>query len=375
MISDIPYWIWLQNAIGFGSSKVDLFLSRFGNLVEFYDLGLDFWISTSLFSKRELIRLCEPVEHFSHIVEKCESLGYNMVPISSDSYPFLLKQISNPPLVLYTKGDCSFLSSRCVSIVGSRRASSYGVQMSYDIAYDLSKQGITVVSGGALGADSAAHRGALSSCGGTICVLACGIDYPYLAQNEQLRNEISENGLLISEYPPSYPVQSFNFPIRNRIISGLSSCTVIVEASMRSGSLLTANSAAEQGRDVFVIPVKFDSYLSKGVNILISEGARVITCADDIISSLSDVHIDKLKQNRGKYKYDNCRTRKRKNKKIDLNEDEKKIFNIIKNGKIHIDEIVKKTQMPVKKISSILFRLELMELINPLPGKFYTARN
>ena len=378
MIDDVFYWIWMQNALGFGSVKVKKVLSRFHSVMDFYEAGLDFWVSLSIFSKKELIKLSEPVEHFSKIYDKCNTLGYNIVTLESQEYPPLLKHINNPPLVLYVKGDVSILNSKCVSIVGSRRASMYGTQMAFDIAHDLSEQGITVVSGGALGTDSAAHKGAISSNGNTISVMACGIDYPYLVQNEFLRNEISNCGALISEYPPSYPVQSFNFPIRNRIISGLSYCTVIIEAGKRSGSLLTANIAAEQGRDVYVVPVKFESYLSKGINDLILDGVKVVTSANDILNAISNFECKNNSNNLSQksnikiYEKNNeekiC---KDAGEKSNLSGNSLRVFNAFSINKIHIDDIVKKTNLPIKVVSPILVKLELLELISSLPGKFY----
>lgn len=378
MIDDVFYWIWMQNALGFGSVKVKKVLSRFHSVLDFYEAGLDFWMSLSIFSKKELIRLSEPVEYSAKIYDRCKILGYNIVTLESKEYPSLLKHINNPPLVLYVKGDVSILNSKCVSIVGSRRASMYGTQMAFDIAHDLSEQGITVVSGGALGTDSAAHKGAISSSGNTICVMACGIDYPYLVQNEFLRNEISNCGALISEYPPSYPVQSFNFPIRNRIISGLSYCTVIIEAGKRSGSLLTANIAAEQGRDVYVVPVKFESYLSKGINALILDGVKVVTSANDILNAISNFECKNNSNNLSQKsnikiyeKNSEEKICKGAEKKANLSGNSLQVFNTFSINKIHIDDIVRKTNLSIKVISPILVKLELLGLISSLPGKFY----
>ena len=378
MIDDVFYWIWMQNALGFGSVKVKTVLSRFHSVIDFYEAGLDFWVSLSTFSKKELIRLSEPVEHFAEIYDRCKMLGYTIVTLESGEYPSLLKHINNPPLVLYVKGDVSILNSKCVSIVGSRRASMYGTQMAFDIAHDLSEQGITVVSGGALGTDSAAHKGAISSNGNTICVMACGIDYPYLVQNEFLRNEISNCGALISEYPPSYPVQSFNFPIRNRIISGLSYCTLIIEAGKRSGSLLTANIAAEQGRDVYVVPVKFESYLSKGVNDLILDGVKVVTSASDILNAISNFEYnnnsnDLNQKSNVKAHVKSTKEKIDKNAKqeVNLSGNSLRVFDAFSVNKIHIDDIVRKTNLSIKIVSPILVKLELLGLISSLPGKFY----
>ncbi|MCL2311404.1 MAG: DNA-protecting protein DprA, partial [Firmicutes bacterium] len=248
----------------------------------------------------------------------------------------------------------------------------YGTQMAFDISYDLAKFGITIVSGGAVGIDSASHRGAIASNGKTVAVMACGIDYPYLLQNSKLREEVSNFGALVSEYPPGHPVQKFNFYTRNRIISGISSGTVVIEAAKRSGAILTANLAVEHNRDVFVVPVNQSSPLSEGPTELISDGARVITCALDVLEEYKHFKIKDISYNRIS-KNNKSQDNKKNNEKAikNLSQQSILVFKSLKKEKIHIDELKKITGLPIQKLSSILTNLELLSLITSLPGKFY----
>ena len=351
----------MQQALGFGSSKLPKILLKVKSIEDFYNLGLDSWISFSIFNKKELLYLSRSLKESKSIYEKCLNLGYKIVSYSSEDYPDLLRKIPDPPCVLYVNGDVSVLSGRCVSIVGSREASVYGSQMAYELARDFSNSGITVVSGCAFGIDSAAHKGAISSRGNTIGVMACGIDYPYLVRNLTLREKISSFGAVISEYPPGYQVQKFNFPVRNRIISGLSLATIIVEAGKQSGAVITANIAAEQGRDVFVVPVDFDSKLSEGINSLINDGVKAITCAEDVLrETYKNVSKNSLKEKK-----------KLERKKINIPEDLKFILDEIGDRRVHINDLKVCTKMSMAKLSSSLMKLELLKMVKHFPGKFY----
>ena len=232
-MSNILYWIWLQQALGFGSNKISEILLKIKSVEDFYHAGLSFWVSLSVFTQNEIFKLSESLDYAKKIYEKCEKLGYKIITYESEKFPEILKNISNPPCVLYLSGSSSVLSRKCISIVGSRNATTYGMQMAYEISKNLAKSGIIIVSGGAFGIDSSAHRGAIDAKGNTIAVLACGIDYPYLVQNSSLRENITNFGALVSEYPPGYQVRRFNFPVRNRIISGLSYSTVVIEAKKK----------------------------------------------------------------------------------------------------------------------------------------------
>ena len=360
-MSNFLYWIWLQNALGFGSNKLSEILLRVKSVKEFYHSGLSFWVSLSIFTQSEIFRLSESLDSAKKIYEKCFRLGYKIVTYESEKFPGMLKNIPNPPCVLYVSGSCSVLLKKCIAVVGSRNATIYGTQMAYEISKDLAKSGITVVSGGAFGIDSSAHKGAIDAKGNTIAVLACGIDYPYLVKNSSLRENITSFGAVVSEYPPGYQVRRFNFPVRNRVISGLSQSTVVIEARKKSGAIITANLAAEQGRDVFVVPVQFENPLSEGINALIEDGAKVITCADDILKE--NFHI--LSKNA------NINIKESPKKSINIPENFRFILDKMGNRKVHIDELRNLTKMPIYKLSVELSKMELKGFINKFPGKFY----
>jgi len=219
-------------------------------------------------------------------LERLAGLGARAICLEDQDYPPLLRQISTPPPVLYVTGRKELLESCCVAIVGSRAATSYGHRIASALGHDLALQGVTVVSGMALGIDAFAHTGALSASGGTVAVLGCGLDVVYPLQNRRLYEQIQECGLLVSEYPLGTRPEGFRFPARNRIIAGMSYGVVVVEAARKSGSLITAEFALEEGRDVFAVPGQVDSFKSAGAHWLLQQGAKLVLSAADILEEL-----------------------------------------------------------------------------------------
>lgn len=203
-----------------------------------------------------------------------------------EGYPELLQETVCPPPVLYLQGRGELLNSECVAMVGSRAATAYGRRSAFTLARDLAASGVTVVSGLALGVDSEAHSGALHAKGATVGVLGCGLDVVYPRQNHELYAQIRKHGLLISEYLPGTRPEGFRFPARNRIIAGLSRGVVVVEAARKSGSLITAELALEEGREIFAVPGQIDSFKSGGTHWLLQEGAKLVQSADDILVEL-----------------------------------------------------------------------------------------
>ncbi len=385
------YWIWLQQALRYGSHKVKIIKHYYKNIKDFHNAGEREWRLCGCFSNREIESLLSfTLEKSELIKNKSLELGYEILTLADKEYPELLANIANPPCVLYVKGEKACLSGYLnIAIVGTRKATSYGIEMAHEISRDLAESGAVVVSGGAMGVDCAAHEGALSGGGKTIAVLGCGINYPYLTGNASLREKISENGAVISEYPPDYPPYASNFPIRNRIISGLSLGTVVIEASKKSGSLITANLANDQNRDVFVVPVDMTSELGEGATGLISDGAQVITSAKNILDEYStrigsNFKIKKLERSYHKSddSTDNTVKINRAEKSTALSEEKKKILNdlddkskkiyfIIKNEKLHIDDISRKTELSVKDLLPTITELELSGLIKSSSGRMY----
>ncbi|MEN8198586.1 MAG: DNA-processing protein DprA [Thermodesulfobacteriota bacterium] len=219
-------------------------------------------------------------------LKRLRSGGASAISFSDERYPQLLREIADPPPVLYAQGRMELLPSSCVAMVGSRAATSYGKRSAFTLASDLAARGATVVSGLALGIDGEAHSGALSVKGNTIGVLGCGLDVVYPRQNGALYERIRQRGLLLSEYPLGTRPDGFRFPARNRIISGISGGVVVVEAAKKSGSLITAEMAMDDGRDVFAVPGQIDSFKSNGTHWLLQQGAKLVQSAEDILVEL-----------------------------------------------------------------------------------------
>ncbi len=282
-----------------------------------------------------------------------------ILSLDDPRYPALLREIHDPPRILYVRGDISVISSPCVAMVGSRAATVYGKKVARDFGRQLASYGIVVVSGVAMGIDGASHWGALEA-GKTVGVLGCGVDVVYPKPHRDLYGAIVENGVLVSEYPFGVRPDAFRFPARNRIISGLSLGVIVVEAANKSGSLITAEMALDQGRDVFAIPGRVDSPKSHGAHRLLQEGAMLAQSVDDIILQLGftsgDVESDQ------------------KNEKIsttDLTADEKTLYGMLDVYPQTIDDLIVSSGLRPDKMAELLLLLELKGVVEMLPGNQY----
>ena len=270
------------------------------------------------------------------------------------AYPERLLEIKNPPEQLYCCGNLELLGSRCVAVVGSRTTTVYGRRTAEAIGRCLAASGVTVVSGMAKGIDASAHEGALSAGGLTVAVLGCGPDVCYPPENRLLMADIKRRGLIVTEYEPGTPANRYNFPNRNRIISGLCEATVVVQARNRSGSLITAELAAEQGREVYAVPGNIDSQYNLGNNRLIKEGASPLICIDDILEYLGIGGVDE----------EDARRR--------LSDKEFEIFNILREeGEMTIDEVCMKTGFSPAYVNPILAVMEMKGFINSEMGRVF----
>ncbi len=271
-------------------------------------------------------------------------------------YPPLLGQSIYPPKKLYFYGDISIVSGRCVSVVGSRKTTGYGRWAAERTGRKLAEHGITVVSGMAAGIDSCSHKGALAASGKTVAVLGCGIDICYPASNKELKEAIGKNGLLLSEYPPGYPAAPYTFPMRNRIISGISEATVVISAGVRSGALITAELASEQGRDVYVVPGDINNIHNLGSNKLLRDGAIPLAVIDDLLDDLG--------------------VERKESKEImaSLGKDEKKIFAVIEEGESTVDMICRRLKASPSQVNGIITVLEMKGVINTAMGKVFVAK-
>ncbi|MFA4909977.1 MAG: DNA-processing protein DprA [Desulfobacteria bacterium] len=282
-----------------------------------------------------------------------------ILTLEDEDYPTNLMRINNPPPMLYMKGEIKKDDHFAVAVVGSRTPSGYGELAARSISSDLAAEGITIVSGMARGIDAISHKEALFAGGRTIAVLGSGIDVIYPPENRELFNKICRNGAVVTELPVSTPPDAVNFPNRNRIISGLSLGVVIVEAGVKSGSLITAKFAVSQGKKVFAVPGQIGSVGSKGTNKLIKEGARLVESADDVMSAILPQYRD-YKENRGGAR-----------KEGNLSKNAKQVMTTLTEGPLHIDTVATKSRLNVNEVSSILLNLELSGLIVQLPGKIF----
>ncbi len=279
-------------------------------------------------------------------------------------YPPRLKAIYDPPPVLYLKGEIVPEDRFAVALVGSRRATTYGKLTTERLSGELVQRGLTVVSGMARGIDTAAHRGALNKEGRTIAVLGSGIGRPYPAENKGLMGKISESGAVISEFSMSTAPDRLNFPLRNRIISGLSLGVVVVEAAERSGALITADYALEQGREVFAVPGNVNARSTKGTHNLIRMGAKLVEKSADIVEEL-EPQLDGLPGE----------GREGPEKRLPLLEgEEKKVYDLLSEEPQHIDEIIRKTRISVTRMPGVLLTLEIKDLIKQLSGKMFVRK-
>lgn len=283
--------------------------------------------------------------------------GARLVTLLHEEYPSLLKEIPDPPPYLYVKGTIP-ISTTAIAVVGSRRASDYGITVTTRLSRELAGQGVAIVSGLAMGVDAAAHRGALQVSGATVGVLGCGIDLIYPAENRQLYREMEEKGAIISEFAPGTQPDAPNFPRRNRIISGMARGVLVVEAAERSGSLITARFALEQGREVFAVPGNINFKASRGTNSLIKEGAKLVETVADIMGELPPESVN-LPQWARKQNFN-------------LSPDEEKITALLAEKPLQIDELTVRSGLTVSSVSAMLLRLELQGAVMQIPGKIFS---
>ncbi len=289
------YWLWLQYVLGYADTRIKDVIGNYGSAEIFFKAPADKSAVCRL-KPAQIKRLgLKTPDRFSEISDYCKTHGIKIIDISQKSYPARLKSIADPPAVIFVKGEMPEIDNEpAITIVGPRKPDEYGVKSAFSLGRRLTLGGCLVISGGATGVDSYAHMGALSAGGKTVAVLGCGIDADYLKSNRELREKISENGCLISEFPPSVGASRITFPMRNRIMSALSLGTIVVEAGAKSGALITAAHAAEQGRDVFAIPGNPSDPNFFGTNALIRDGARPLLTALDVFDEYISLYPDKI---------------------------------------------------------------------------------
>lgn len=296
------------------------------------------------------------IERDLHLLE---TKRITVIPINSKDYPASLKQIYDPPLLLYVRGSIVESDKLAVAIVGSRKASVYGKSVAEKIARELAGRGLTMVSGGARGIDTAAHRGALSAEGRTIAVLGCGVDITYPAENGKLFDTISAHGAVVSEFPLGSSPEPWRFPPRNRLISGLSISLLVCQCPLRSGALITADYALQQGKDIYAVPGNVDDERNSGCHRLIKDGAKLIDGADDILEELGIEKKSEDAQSQLALPI------------ASMSDQERDIISLLSLEPMQMDEIIEKSALSAPMVSGTLTVLEMKNLVRRVPGNAY----
>ncbi len=291
--------------------------------------------------------------------EMLRELGVKLVPITSEEYPQLLRECADPPPLLYVRGELRSRDDLAVAMVGTRRCSPYGEQVAERLVGELVRRGFTVVSGLALGIDTIAHRAALDAGGRTIGVMACGIDVNYPAANAKLKHEMVASGAVVTELAPGTPATRDRFPQRNRIISGLSLGTIVVEAPLKSGALITARVAGEQGREVFAVPGNITSPVSRGCHDLIRHGATLVETAEDVVEGLG-ILLEAVPEREP--------DAERERKIEDLPADQRRVLDALDHQPRNIDDVIAECELAAPQVSSALMLLEVKGLVRRFPG-------
>jgi DNA processing protein len=356
------------NAInGFGIKRIRQLIERFGSAAEAVHAPVEEFINFPGIpqASRELIPRFDAQAFLKKDHKACVKFGARVVTFWDAEYPESLKNISDPPAVMYVAGKFPERLDCGVAIVGARRASLYGLQIAERFAIELAELGVPVISGLARGVDGAAHQGALRAGGSTVAVLGCGLDVVYPPEHGLLYKQIKASGCLISEFPFGTPPIAFNFPKRNRIVSGLSLGVVVVEANIKSGALVTAGFALEQGREVFAVPGRIDSDMSDGPHALIKQGAKTVLSIQDILEELPIQVIKPVKMDAEENKPAAVQV---------LSNDQRLVFGFIKEGHKTYEALEKVTGFGPTVLVAALLALELQGKIVQKPGKIYALK-
>lgn len=358
-MDDKKFWVGFNLIKGIGAVRMQALMHYFGDLesawkaapADLAGAGMSLKLIERIVKARDQVDL-------EKVWARIESQGIKILTWEDSAYPQRLKEIEQPPPVLYVRGEYLPDDLFAVAIVGTRRVTPYGRQITEELASYLASNGITIVSGLARGVDAIAHQTALKAGGRTIGVLGSGVDKIYPPEHRQLAEKMMENGAIISDYAPGTPPDASNFPPRNRIISGLSLAIVVVEAGETSGALITAEFAAEQGREIFAVPGSILAPQSKGTNKLIQNGALPLLSVNDLMQALNLQRMGDHKTAR---------------KIIPSDETEARVMNVLSAEPLHVDEIRNQAELPIEKVSATLALMELKGMVRQVGGMNYVA--
>ncbi len=368
------YWLAVLLTPGIGARLAAMLLKRFGSpecifaapRTELEACGVPAPVAQTIHSR-------VPLKAAEQELEKVRQLACRLLAWDESDYPQLLKQIPDPPVLLYVRGDTAVLNTHCLAMVGTRQPTPYGVQVCERLAQQLAERGLTIVSGLARGIDSAAHRGALAATGGkTIAVLGTGIDEDYPKENKKLRQQIEARGCVITEFPLGIFAAPQNFPIRNRIIAGMSWGVVIVEGGRYSGSLITGRLALEYNRQVYGVPGNITNPKSWAPNNFIKQGAKLVDSWQDVVEELPTPVRNEILAQLAAIAPAAAEAKAPAPIVEKLSETERAVFSILKVDEArHVDELVEASELSSSDVLAALFELEMKELVRQLPGKYF----
>lgn len=359
----IAYWLALLRAPGVGPVNFIRLLEHFDNPFQVFDAEVSAWQALKL--KGTLLHYLQNPdwEGVENDLLWAEQPNNHLITLNDPAYPARLREIHDPPPVLFVHGNTGLLASAQLAIVGTRNPTRHGEENALEFAEHLSHAGLTITSGLAFGIDAASHQGSLAANGHTIAITGTGLDRVYPPQHRELAHQIAERGALVSEFTPGTPSKAINFPRRNRIISGISLGTLVVEAATDSGSLITARQAVEQGRDVFAIPGSIHNPLARGCHALIKEGAKLVETADDILDELA-IPLANINRPAQLPLVNNDAL-------ADLDADYTRLLDCLGNVPTTIDDLVELSGLTAEAVSSMLLILELRGLVAAQAGGLY----
>ncbi len=391
-MAQLRYWIWLTSLEGLRPLSMRRLIEHFGGPMEAYYAPADGYDALPELTPREKQLLKDKgLTRTEKVLAVCEEKNIRILTMQDAEYPERLREISDPPPVLYVRGRLPYLDEMpAIAVVGTRNATPYGVKMAMKLGQEICAYGGCVVTGLAKGIDGAAARGALMANGTCVGVLGTAIDVNYPRENSALIDDVAAIGALVSEFPPGYPTMPENFPRRNRIISGLCCGTCVVEAPRRSGALITAELSLEQGRDLFAVPGNADAPNSAGTNSLIQDCAKAVTCGRDILEEYEGLFPDRIRYDRELFEPSPTPGKTPKAPKTDIDkpqaieysdlerrltafsEEQKSILRLLSQGDAHVDTLIASTGIPPAKILADLTILTIRGAVKALPGKRYT---
>jgi DNA processing protein len=358
-VDDLRYWVGFNRVTGIGPAKLRALLDHFGDLETAWHAGSSDLREAGLDRRAlEYLLAARSAMDLDAEVAKVSRLGVKIVTWDDADYPPQLKSIAAPPPLLYVKGAFAPADQWAIAVVGTRRATAYGREVARSLVGDLARSGVTIVSGLARGIDAAAHQAALDSGGRTLAVLGHGIDFVYPPEHRRLAEQIIEHGALVTDYPVGTPPEGGNFPPRNRIISGLALGVLVVEGDVSSGAHITADFAAEQGRDVFAVPGNILQRASRLPNTLIQQGATPVLSAEDILEQLNLTMVAQQAEAR---------------EIIPQDATEARLLELLSTEPVHIDDIQRTTGLPISNVSSALALMELKGMVRQVGGMNYVV--